>query len=118
MKLAGTVIHTCDFNYFDKHYITQNNIHVQKMYSIHVHAHFFSWIMWTITYLSELGPIKGLCPDIPAMLIWSFIIIISPLLKSGFIPPAALVTMSISTPNSFITLIGIVTCPINTLHNK
>jgi hypothetical protein len=35
---------------------------------------------------------------------------ISPVLNSGFIPPAALVRNNVSTPKAFITRIGIVVC--------
>lgn len=49
-------------------------------------------------YLSSFGPVKGFCPENPGMLTWSWIIMMSPTLKAGLSPPAALVTMRVSTP--------------------
>jgi hypothetical protein len=42
---------------------------------------------------------------------------ISPVLNSGFIPPAALVRNNVSTPKAFITRIGIVVCKKYVLSN-
>ena len=40
---------------------------------------------------------------------WSVIIIRSPILNSGFMPPEALLTNSVLMPSSYITLMGNVT---------
>ena len=56
-----------------------------------------------------LGPIRGLCPVIPAKLMWSLIIMISPTVNPSLSPPAALVTISTSTPSCFISCTGLVT---------
>ena len=60
----------------------------------------------------NLGPVgkflprKGCCGN---RLMWSVIIIRSPILKSGFMPPDALLTKRVFIPSSYIMRMGNVT---------
>ena len=56
---------------------------------------------------SSFGPISGLSP---IRLMWSSMTMMSPLAYCGFIPPQALLTISVSHPRAFITRTGKVTC--------
>ena len=56
---------------------------------------------------SSLGPISGLSP---IRLMWSSMTMMSPLANCGFMPPQALLTISVSQPRAFITRTGKVTC--------
>lgn len=58
------------------------------------------------SHLSSLIPIRGLIPQNPGRLRWSFIIMTSPTLYLGLIPPAALVRIKVLTPIFHITLTG------------
>ena len=62
------------------------------------------------THLLSFSPRSGLKPDMPAMLMWSLMIMMSPTLNWGFRLPEALVTTSVLTPSRCRTLIGMVTC--------
>ena len=66
-----------------------------------------SW-MYPLTYLSSLVLLRTHSPVRPGKSIWSRIIMMSPTLKSGFNPPAALVRNNVLTPSNFITRMGIV----------
>ena len=59
--------------------------------------------------LSSLWPHSGLWPAKPGMLMWSLISMMSPTLKLGFSPPAALVMIKVSTPSRKNTRTGYVT---------
>ena len=56
---------------------------------------------------SSLGPISGLSPN---KLMWSSISMMSPAAYCGFMPPQALLTMSVSQPRAFMTRTGKVIC--------
>lgn len=60
------------------------------------------------SHLSSFAPTSGLFPANPGILMWSFMTMMSPTLKSWLSPPAALVRMTVSTPISLNTRIGIV----------
>lgn len=63
------------------------------------------------SHLSSLAPTSGLFPANPGILMWSLMTMMSPTVKSGLSPPAALVRMTVSTPISLNTRIGMVVCP-------
>lgn len=62
-----------------------------------------------LSHRSSLGPQSGCCPAKPGRLMWSLMIMMSPTLKSGQIPPEAFVTSTNSTPISLKILTGNVT---------
>lgn len=62
-----------------------------------------------LSHRSSLGPHSGCCPANPGRLMWSLMIMMSPTLKSGQIPPEAFVTSTDSTPINLKILIGNVT---------
>ncbi len=56
---------------------------------------------------SSFLPMSGLSP---IRLIWSSMIMMSPLAYCGFMPPQALLTISTSQPSAFMTRTGKVIC--------
>lgn len=68
-----------------------------------------AWNTHKITHLSSLGPISGLHPAKPGMLMWSLMIMTSPTLYFSFRPPAALVRITVFTPSSLKIRMGAVT---------
>lgn len=57
-------------------------------------------------YFSSLGPHSGFRPTNPGKLMWSLMIMMSPVWKPSASEPAAFVTIRVSTPSSLKTRMG------------